>query len=39
MAKSGADCKAKINRVETTPDCLTDRAGLSLFVRYMPAHK
>ena len=35
MADSPASCKSKINRVETTADCLTDRAGLALFVRYL----
>lgn len=35
MLGSPEDVKAKIHAVETTSDCLTDRAGLSLFARYL----
>ncbi|MGQ9636092.1 MAG: IS1380 family transposase [Bryobacteraceae bacterium] len=35
MADSRGNGKWKINRVEPTSECLTGRAGLSLFVRYL----
>jgi hypothetical protein len=35
MAHSAEVCKSRIDAIETTSDCLTDRAGLALFARYV----
>ena len=35
MAEKNNDVKHKIDRIETTNDCLSSRAGLSLIVRYV----
>jgi len=35
MAESARNRKPKISRVETASDCLTDRAGLASFARYL----
>jgi hypothetical protein len=35
MAEKNNDVKHKIDRIETTNDCLSSRAGLSLIVRYI----
>jgi len=37
MASSSKNGNAKINRVETTAECLSDRGGLALFARYLTA--
>ena len=39
MAEKTSDVKQKIDRVETTADCLSGRAGLSLISRYIESIK
>ena len=35
MAQTVATCKATLGGVEPTDECLTSRAGLALFARYI----